>query len=191
MALEDNFLSFMYTFFSLPYSYMALLFLIVLGTFISEDLLCMVIGFMVASYKIKYIPAVTKLNNIVKSGRSIQEKLAAIISLGEIGEKSSLDILIKSLDDEEANIRWDSAISLYKMNNNSGVHIIKKLLNRKYYLNYPNVDINETSNTILTVLALISSRPLSDFKDQLQILSQKEENIKIREFSMKILVEHY
>ena len=77
------------------------------------------------------------------------------------------------------------------MNNDSGIHIIKKLLNRKYYSNYPNVNINEISSTILTVLALISSRPLADFKDELEILSQKEENIKIREFSMKILVEHY
>ena len=55
----------------------------------------------------------------------------------------------------------------------------------------PNVDNNEISNTILTVLALISDKYEESFKDELIILSQKEENIKIREFSMKILAEHY
>ena len=77
------------------------------------------------------------------------------------------------------------------MDNNSGIKIIKNLLNRRYYTNYPNVDNNEISNTILTVLALISDKYEESFKDELIILSQKEENIKIREFSMKILAEHY
>ena len=140
---------------------------------------------------IKYIKSVSQLNNIVTSENSQQERLAAIISLGQIKDESSIRVLIESLDDEEANIRWDAAISLYKMDNNSGIKIIKNLLNRRYYTNYPNVDNNEISNTILTVLALISDKYEESFKDELIILSQKEENIKIREFSMKILAEHY
>ena len=140
---------------------------------------------------IKYIKSVSQLNNIVTSENSQQERLAAIISLGQIKDKSSIRVLIESLDDEEANIRWDAAISLYKMDNNSGIKIVKNLLNRRYYTNYPNVDNNEISNTILTVLALISDKYEESFKDELIILSQKEENIKIREFSMKILAEHY
>ena len=140
---------------------------------------------------IKYIKSVSKLNNIVISENSQQERLAAIISLGQIKDKSSMKVLIESLDDEEANIRWDTAISLYKMDNNSGIKVIKNLLNRQYYTNYPNVDSNEIANTILTVLALISDKYEESFKDELIILSEKEENIKIREFSMKILTEHY
>lgn len=59
MSIEHEFITILLTFFELPYSYSSLLFLIILGTFISEDLLCLVIGFMVASLKIKFIPAVT------------------------------------------------------------------------------------------------------------------------------------
>ena len=77
------------------------------------------------------------------------------------------------------------------MNDKSGYEIIEKLLSRKYYMNYKNVDINEASNTILTVLALISPNPSEEFKDELLFLSKNEKNIKIREFSMKILAEHY
>ena len=140
---------------------------------------------------VKYLKATDSLNSIVNSNDSDEVRLAAIISLGQIKDKSSVPYLVKALDDEEANIRWDAAISLYKMDDISGYTIIERLLSRDYYLNYKNVDFNEASNTILTVLALISPNPSEIFKDELIFLSENEKNIKIREFSMKILVEHY
>ena len=82
---------------------------------------------------IKYIKSVSQLNIIVISENSQQERLAAIISLGQIRDMSSIKFLIASLDDEEPNIRWDAAISLYKMNNNEGIPIIENLLKREYW----------------------------------------------------------
>ena len=58
MNLEEQLIDFIYLFFSAPYTYIGLLFIIVLGTFVSEDLLCVLIGLMVASDKINYVPAV-------------------------------------------------------------------------------------------------------------------------------------
>ena len=140
---------------------------------------------------IEYTKSVPYLNKLVISNNSQQERLAAIISLGQIKNKSSIPILEKALNDEEANIRWDAAISLTKMNSNKGIYTIKQLLKREYYSNYPNVDENEINNTILTVLALVSKFPNADFNDELTLLSKNDKNIKIREFSMKILSEHY
>ena len=105
---------------------------------------------------IGYKPSVKKLNSIVASKSSTQERLAAIISLGQIKDKSSITLLEKSLNDEEPNIRWDAAISLTKMNSKKGFSILEKLLTRSYYSNYPNVDENEVNNSILTILALVS-----------------------------------
>ncbi len=133
----------------------------------------------------------SRLHKVVESPNDNQERLAAVISLGLLKNKSSIEILVKSLDDEEANIRWDAAISLYKMNNYSGNYILKKLLDRQYYLNYPQVDKKEIDNSILTILALISDSYHEDFKDKLTILENDEKNIKIREFAMKILIEYY
>ena len=135
--------------------------------------------------------ATVKLHSKVDPVNDNQERLAAIISLGMLKNNSSIKILIKSLDDEEANIRWDSAISLFKMNDYSGNYILEKLLNREYYSNYSQVDMNEIDNAILTILALISTSYHEDFKDELVLLSNKEKNIKIREFAMKILAEYY
>ena len=140
---------------------------------------------------IKFSDSVDKLNNISISDSDIQERLAAVISLGEIGDKSSEVYLLSLLEDEEPNIRWDSAIALIKMGNVSGVGILEKLLKRNYYKNYSNIDENEVNNSMLTVLALVSKYPVASFKDELEFLATKEENIKIREFSMKILSEHY
>ena len=140
---------------------------------------------------IKFSTSVDKLNNISISDSDIQERLAAVISLGEIGDKSSEVYLLSLLEDEEPNIRWDSAIALIKMGNVSGVDILEKLLKRNYYKNYSNIDENEVNNSMLTVLALVSKYPIASFKDELEFLATKEENIKIREFSMKILSEHY
>ena len=140
---------------------------------------------------IKYSPSVINLNNLVGSDANVQERLAAVISLGEISDASSKNFLIPLLEDEEPNIRWDAAIALIKMNDFSGVYILEKLLRREYYANYKNIDANEVNNSILTILALVSKNPNNSFVDELEILAKDEKNIKIREFSMKILTEHY
>lgn len=140
---------------------------------------------------IKFISSADRLNKIATSDIDIQERLAAVISIGEIKDNSSKSSLILLLEDEEPNIRWDSAIALIKMNDSSGAYILEKLLSRDYYANYSNIDANEINNSMLTILALVSKYPLDVFKDELKFLAAEEKNIKIREFSMKILIEHY
>jgi len=140
---------------------------------------------------IRFSPSASQLNKIAISNINHQERLAAVISIGEIKDNSSKSFLISLLEDEEPNIRWDSAISLIKMNDYTGSYILEKLLRRDYYINYSNIDENEINNSMLTILALVSQYPLNVFKDELMFLAEEEKNIKIREFSMKILAEHY
>jgi len=136
--------------------------------------------------------SIISLNEIVNSDKDNQERLAAIISIGFLKSTGSLSTLVKALDDEEANIRWDSAISLLKMNNDSGVPILRKLLQREYYDNFPEVDIKEVNNAILTVMALIDNQNYIYFKTELALLSiDSEKNIKIREFALRIIKEYY
>ena len=131
------------------------------------------------------------INKLIIASENNQEKLASVIAAGFISDKSSVDFLISALDDEEANIRWDAAVSLAKMGNKSGYGILKNLLRRDYYKNYSQVDLKEIDNTILTVLALLSRIEDKSFKNELQVLSKDKKNIKIREFAMKILSEYY
>ena len=140
---------------------------------------------------IKYKPAVKIINDIVLSDNDQRLRLASIISLGQIKDSSSVNILVDVLDDEEANLRWDAAISLTKIGSLEGIYVLEKLLNRNYFSNFSNVDEHEVNNTILTVLGLVSQFPDDSFLDEILYLSKNDKNIKIREFSMKILSEHY
>ena len=135
--------------------------------------------------------SVKLLNEIVVSEKNNQEKLAAVISLGLLNHKSSIKYLIKALDNEEANIRWDAAISLAKAGDQNGYGILKNLLNREYYSNYEQVDGLEINNSILTVLALVSSLDIKFFEYEINALANNDRNLKIREFAMKILSEYY
>ena len=131
------------------------------------------------------------INDLVISNEDDQIRLAAVISAGQILNSSSINYLKNVLDDEEPNIRWDAAISLAKLNDKSGYGILRNLLTREYYQNFPEVDSNEIDNAILIVLGVISEIGAKDFDKELNVLSKIEKNIKIREFSMKILSEFY
>ena len=131
------------------------------------------------------------LENIVASKTDNQIRLAAVISLGLIGDINSISVLKKVLDDEEANIRWDAAMSLAKIGDDSGYAVINSLLDRDYYTSYPQVDQNEINSAILTVLALVSNINDKIFEDNIRKLSVSDKNLKIREFAMKIVGEYY
>jgi len=137
------------------------------------------------------------LKDLILESNNDSEILAAIISLGVIGDSKYKDILIKMLDHDEANIRWDSAISLAKMNDNSGAHIIEYLLDREYYEKFPSningsgLNIEEIDYSIYTALKISQILVEDRFKDEIDFLSKNEENIKIREFALKTLNEYY
>ena len=144
-----------------------------------------------SSGQIECQQCISIINDLIINGENNQEKLASVIAAGNMADESSTSLLILALDDEEANIRWDAAVSLAKIGNKAGYHILGNLLTRKYYDSYPEVNINEIDNTILTVLALLSRIEDKSFKKELNILANDEKNIKIREFAMKILSEYY
>ena len=146
---------------------------------------------------LQYSQSCKILSEIISNSEFDSEKLAAIISLGVIGDPDYSDVLIAMLDYEEPNIRWDAAISLAKMGDRSGVPVIVNLLDRKYYDLFPSskngegVDSDEADNSIYTAIAV--SQILIDlrFKDRLIYLSKNDKNIKIREFALKTINAYY
>ena len=158
---------------------------------LSDDNLENKISAIKSSGQIKCQKSISVINNLIVYGENNQEKLASVIAAGVIQDKSSINYLVSALDDEEANIRWDAAVSLAKIGNKSGYSILKNLLTRDYYNNYTRVDLEEVDNTILTILALLVEIEDRVFEKELSILAKDKKNIKIREFAMKILSEYY
>ena len=146
---------------------------------------------------LKYDKSCKILKDVILNSKFDSERLSAIISLGVIGNKKYRKVLVQMLDYEEPNIRWDAAIALAKMGDDSGIDIIINLLDRKYYESYPSmsdgsgVDYDESDNSIYTAIAISQILVDSRFKEKLIYLAENDKNIKIREFALKTLNEYY
>ena len=140
---------------------------------------------------IQYSPAVAQLSVMATSSEFQPVRLASVISLGQIGDNSSLPLLKKLLDDEEANIRWDAAIALAKMGDSSGSIIINSLLNRAYYNNFKEIDSWETEKAILVAIQVSSQLGSEQFKLNLLTLAKEDPNMEIRNAALKTLENVY
>ena len=146
---------------------------------------------------LRYKESCDKFVNILSNSSSNSEKLACIISLGAIGEEKYSNNLVEILDDEEPNLRWDAAIALLKMGNEKGVPIVKNLLSRDYYKQFPpkksgeGMNDNEIDIAINAAIAASSIYIDDRFRDELLFLSKSDKNIAIRELALKTIDVYY
>ena len=135
--------------------------------------------------------ATTQLQELASKSDYSNERLAATISLGLIGDDESIPLLQKLLDDEEPNIRWDSAIALAKMGDKSGAFIIANLLDRNYLNAFPEVDEVEKNQAIMIAIKVSSQLKDDRFVTNLVGLAESDINLKIRDAAMKTLQTTY
>jgi len=135
--------------------------------------------------------ATTQLQELASKSDYSNERLAATISLGLIGNDESIPLLQKLLDDEEPNIRWDSAIALAKMGDKSGAFIIADLLDRNYLNAFPEVDEVEKNQAIMIAIKVSSQLKDDRFVTNLVALAEFDVNLKIRDAAMKTLQTTY
>ena len=74
---------------------------------------------------VKEQSAISRLSEIIKTSDFQDERLAATMSLGFIGNSKTIPLLKSLLDDDEPNIRWDAAIGLAKMGEDSSIPTIQ------------------------------------------------------------------
>jgi len=140
---------------------------------------------------IQYEEAVSSLDQLSLNSKIVEQRLAATIALGKIGHLKSIPTLKKLLEDEEPNIRWDSAIALAKMGDQSGNHIITNLMDRSYFDSFPEVDENEKNQAMLVAIYIAAQFPDNQFEDQLAKVATSEPNLAIRDAAIKSLKSAY
>lgn len=135
--------------------------------------------------------ALPELAKIVKISDYQDERLAATMSIGFIGDNSSVPLLNSLLEDDEPNIRWDAAVALAKMGEKSSVPIIENLMDREYLSSFPQLDYKEVNNVLL--IAIEASKMIRDnrFESKLNILAESDKNLKIRDAAIKALKSSY
>ena len=140
---------------------------------------------------IQYSPAVNSISTLIKTADSESERLSATISLGMIGDVSAVPFLIKLLEDEQANIRWDAAIALAKMGNKEGAYIIEGLLDREYLNKFSEIDPNEQKRVLMVAIKTASILFDKRFEDNLISLSKNDKDLSIRDAAIKALEKKY
>jgi HEAT repeat protein len=141
---------------------------------------------------LQYAPSVKDLRNIITNkNREVVEYLTAVVALGNMGQKSVIPDLIPLLDHEEVNIRWDTALSLAKLGDTSGLDIIADLMDRSYYSSYPEVDYEEATQAIRVAIHVSSIFRNDMFEEKLVTLSEWDENMEIRDTAIKTLKKIY
>ncbi|MCH8328196.1 MAG: hypothetical protein IID15_06700 [Candidatus Marinimicrobia bacterium] len=120
-------------------------------------------------------------------GDDLRMILESIIALGRLGRPSSIPHLLPFLEHPEANLRWDSAISLAKLGDRSGRETIGRLLERSYYINFPLVDELEQDRAIFIAVEIARLWQDSFFKENLEYLSRNDPNLRIADAALKAL----
>tara|TARA_B110000438_G_scaffold25953_1_gene24542 strand:- start:8647 stop:9528 length:882 start_codon:yes stop_codon:yes gene_type:complete len=140
---------------------------------------------------VKASAGLTDLTSIVKTSDYQDERLAATMSLGFIGDKKSVPILNQLLEDDEPNIRWDAAIALAKMGERTCIPIIRNLMDREYLTTFPELDYNEVTKVLL--IAIETSSIIKDnlFEPPLIALANSDEDLTIRNAAIKTLENSY
>ena len=151
--------------------------------------------------KLKYFNSSDYIQKFLSSNNSFLEKLAAAGSLGNIGNKNVIPKLVGLinrwpsdwLDSDGPELRWEAALALLKMNysDENTQSIINNLLTRSYYDSYQELDENTVNFVILKILNILYSIDNSDlllpYSDKLNILSDTDPNLEIRNFAKKSL----
>ena len=140
---------------------------------------------------LKYYPATKLIRNLIEKTDTQTEKLTATIALGMIGDPSTIPHLKKLLEDEEANIRWDAALALAKMGNNSGAYIIEGLLDREYLKQFKQIDPLEEKRVIMIAIRTASILFDKKFEDKLSLLSKNDQDLSVRNAAIKALENNY
>jgi len=138
-----------------------------------------------------YTSSINKLVHFTGLNNSVEERLAATISLGHMEDQSVIPTLQNLINDEEPNIRWDAAIALAKLSDSSGSEVIKNLLDRKYYDQFKEVDAEEEAQAILIAIHASNKIPSEKFVTNLLKLATLDHNMKIRDIAIKTLDKTY
>ncbi|MFA5060065.1 MAG: HEAT repeat domain-containing protein [Candidatus Omnitrophota bacterium] len=115
-----------------------------------------------------------------------QIRLASVIALGNIGQSESVPYIRKALFDAEPNIKWDAAVALAKLQDESGKEVLLNLLDRQYLSGFPQVDANEQIQ--IMIVAMRASALLKDaqLQNALVDLAKNDPNIDVRKTALEL-----
>ena len=141
--------------------------------------------------QIGFNEALPQLNEFLSDEINNDQKLSAVMAIGMIGDTISKSQLIPLLDDDEPNIRWETAVALAKMDDVHAIPVIKELLQRDYLRKFKEVDDWEQVQALLVAVHVSGILKSDEFIPFLEKLALEDLNMKVRDSAIKTLKKVY
>ena len=145
------------------------------------------ISSMKALGQIKYKESIPLIRPFLEKSIADDLRLTSVMSLGMMKDTTTIKDFLPLLDDEEANIRWESAVALGKLKDERAIPIIKELLQRDYLMKFSQVDDWEQVQAILVAIHIAGILQSEEFIPYLEKLALSDMNMKIRDSAIKTL----
>ena len=145
------------------------------------------ISSMKALGQIKYKESIPLIRPFLEKSIADDLRLTSVMSLGMMKDTTTINDFLPLLDDEEANIRWESAVALGKLKDERAIPIIKELLQRDYLMKFSQVDDWEQVQAILVAIHIAGILQSEEFIPYLEKLALSDMNMKIRDSAIKTL----
>ena len=117
----------------------------------------------------------------------------AVYALGSMPAEAGNEVLIKALEDAEADVQWNAAIALARHGRHEGVPVLRRMLDRAYVernvTRQPQVsdDVDPVGEVMISGLRAIAALKESTLSAQVKALSTDDRNLKVRQAAIETL----
>ena len=117
----------------------------------------------------------------------------AVYALGSMPADAGNEILVKALEDTEADVQWNAAIALARHGRHEGVPVLRRMLDRAYVernvTRQPQAseDVDPVGEVMISGLRAIAALKESTLSAQVKALSTDDQNLKVRQAAIETL----
>ena len=117
----------------------------------------------------------------------------AVYALGSMPVGTGNDILVKALEDGQADVQWNAAIALARHGRHEGVPVLRRMLDRAYVERnvtrqpQPREDVDPVGEVMISGLRAIAALKESALSSQVRTLSTEDHDLKVRQAAIEAL----
>ena len=117
----------------------------------------------------------------------------AVYALGALVGSGDHATLRNALDDPAADVQWNAAVALARHGRSEGMNVIRRMLDREYVTRMvtrrasADDPLDPVSEVIISGLQAAASLRASELRQQVEALSEMDENLRVRELAIKTL----
>ena len=111
----------------------------------------------------------------------------AVYVLGALKDPSTIRDLQVALNDGVADVRWNAAMALARLNDAAGADLLIQLTNREYLDQFSEMSVVEKDNAIVNAVKCLSILKLKSAREEITSLSESDQSLVVRNAALEAL----